>query len=307
MQSIRPSTNGLQIARTVGKTPRRSVIPSALRLPATHQYGNRATYITRATQKRAPSIHSTRVPLSLQHINAIKSHRNPSIQSQTSSSSSATVKQPTVHHIFENVTGTWQYIVADPSTSTAVIVDPVLDYDPATQTITTKSADALLSLVAEQGYKVDRILETHVHADHLTAASYLQSRLSNIQGVQPPIGIGKRIEQVQKLFAQRYGIAREEWDGVFDRLFDDDEVFSIGEVTAKAVHLPGHTPDHLGYQIGGPYLSLSRESMQLLTTRIQITSSAATPSSTQTSAQRDATFPAAMQAISSNQVADYSI
>lgn len=156
--------------------------------------------------------------------------------------------------MFENFTGTWQYIVADKSTSTAVIIDPVLDYDPATQTITTTSADALLTLVAEQGYKIERILETHAHADHLTAASYLQSRLAKTQGFKPPIGIGKRIEQVQKLFGQRYGIAREEWTGVFDKLFEDDETFAIGEITAQAIHLPGHTPDHLGYRIGGTYV-----------------------------------------------------
>ncbi|KAJ5650700.1 uncharacterized protein N7484_004423, partial [Penicillium longicatenatum] len=162
----------------------------------------------------------------------------------------AATKEPTIHPVFENVTGTWQYIVSDPSTRSAAIIDPVLDYNPVTQEITTDSADALLSLIKEKGYKIERILETHAHADHLTAASYLQKQLFQTQGYKPPVGIGKRIEQVQKLFGQRYGIQSEEYRTAFDKLFEDDESFQIGDLTAKAVHLPGHTPDHLGYQIG---------------------------------------------------------
>jgi glyoxylase-like metal-dependent hydrolase (beta-lactamase superfamily II) len=161
-----------------------------------------------------------------------------------------TSNEPTIHDIFETKTGTWQYIVADPSTSTAVIIDPVLDYDPVTQAITTESADALLSLVKEKGYKIDKVLETHAHADHLTAASYLQSRLTEEQGHKPSIGIGKRIGQVQKLFGQKYGVSRQEYEHVVDKLFDDDETFEIGQLKATAMHLPGHTPDHLGYKIG---------------------------------------------------------
>lgn len=160
-------------------------------------------------------------------------------------------QEPTVHEMFETNTGTWQYVVADPSTLTAVIIDPVLNYDRATQVVSTQAADSLLSLVREKGYKVDRILETHAHADHLTAASYLQSRLALEQGHEPPISIGKRIEQVQKLFGDRYGIPPEEYKGVFGKLFDDDELFHIGDLEATAIHLPGHTPDHLGYKIGG--------------------------------------------------------
>lgn len=168
-----------------------------------------------------------------------------------STEASTVTGNPTIHDIFEDKTNTWQYVVADPSTLTAVIIDPVLDYDPATQVITTETADSLLSLVEERGYKVDRLLETHAHADHLTAASYLQNRLAQEQGHRPPIGIGKRIRQVQELFGQRYGIPEEEYEGVFEQLFDDDETFNIGKLSATAIHLPGHTPDHLGYKIGG--------------------------------------------------------
>ncbi|KAL4890838.1 beta-lactamase-like protein [Aspergillus ambiguus] len=94
------------------------------------------------------------------------------------------------------------------------------------------------------------ILETHVHADHITAASYLQNRISQIQDQRPPIGIGSRIQKIQDLFSKRYGVPKEECKGVFGKLFDDDEIFNIGELKAQAIHLPGHTPDHLGYKIG---------------------------------------------------------
>jgi glyoxylase-like metal-dependent hydrolase (beta-lactamase superfamily II) len=159
--------------------------------------------------------------------------------------------QPTIHDVFESKTGTWQYVVSDPVTSRAAIIDPVLDFEPSNQTLTTGSADALLSLVKDKGYKVDLILETHAHADHVTAGSYLQSRLSQMQGYKPPIGIGKRISRIQDFFSKKYGVPADEVEGVFERLFDDDEVFEIGTLKAKAIHLPGHTPDHLGYMIGG--------------------------------------------------------
>ncbi|RQM08301.1 hypothetical protein DH86_00001498, partial [Scytalidium sp. 3C] len=158
--------------------------------------------------------------------------------------------EPIIHSMFENQTGTLQYVVADPETLTAVIVDPVLEYDPVTQAITTSSADSLVSFVKEKGYKIDQILETHAHADHLTSAFYLQNRLSHEQGHRPVIAIGKRIELVQGLFGQRYGVPSEEYNGVFDILLDDDETFNIGKLTAVAIHLPGHTPDHMGYKIG---------------------------------------------------------
>ncbi|KAH8750155.1 beta-lactamase-like protein [Diaporthe sp. PMI_573] len=158
--------------------------------------------------------------------------------------------QPTIHDVFESKTGTWQYVVSDPVTSRAAIIDPVLDFEPSNQTLTTGSADALLSLVKDKGYKVDLILETHAHADHVTAGSYLQSRLSQMQGYKPPIGIGKRISRIQDFFSKKYGVPADEVEGVFERLFDDDEVFEIGTLKAKAIHLPGHTPDHLGYMIG---------------------------------------------------------
>ncbi|CAG5152762.1 uncharacterized protein ALTATR162_LOCUS2902 [Alternaria atra] len=160
-------------------------------------------------------------------------------------------EEPVVHSLFEEKTGTWQYVVAHPSTKKAVIIDPVLDYDANTQMINTHTADSLLATISESGYHVERILETHAHADHLTAASYLQQCLYSQQGFKPPICIGKRIREVQDRFATRYGIATVEYESAFDHLFEDDETFEIGRLTVQVMHLPGHTPDHIGYQVGG--------------------------------------------------------
>ncbi|KJK63950.1 Metallo-beta-lactamase superfamily protein [Aspergillus parasiticus SU-1] len=157
--------------------------------------------------------------------------------------------EPTVHPIFEKQTSTWQYIVACPETREAVIIDPVLDYSQEKLTINTTSADSLLDVVNLHHYKVVRLLETHAHADHLTAASYLQSRLQ-AQGANVPVCIGRRIRQVQDTFAKRYGVPADELDNAFEHLLEDNETFPIGNLTAKVLHLPGHTPDHVGYLIG---------------------------------------------------------
>ncbi|OIW22650.1 putative metallo-beta-lactamase domain protein [Coniochaeta ligniaria NRRL 30616] len=159
--------------------------------------------------------------------------------------------EPVIHHVFEKQTGTWQYLVADPATQNAVIIDPVLDYDATTRTISSQTADSMLSLVQESGYHIAMILETHAHADHLTAAAYLQARLAALQGDQsrPPIAIGKRIVDVQKQVGATYGVPTAEYEGAFDKLFDDDDVFMVGDLSVAVMHLPGHTPDHIGYKI----------------------------------------------------------
>lgn len=158
--------------------------------------------------------------------------------------------EPIVHACFEPATSTWQYVVADPATRAAVIIDPVLDFDPSKNAISTGTADELLALAKEKGYTVEKILETHAHADHLTASRYLQHQLEAAYQKKPEVCIGKRIAGVQARFAKRYGIDKSECEGAFDRLFDDGEVFNVGQMEAKTIHLPGHTPDHLGYMIG---------------------------------------------------------
>ena len=230
-------------------------------LNQTKRLSHKAKVSDRSSGSKFPSllhgdVHYTRNPLRVMNTQLDLYHRRSSYGTV-----SGKQEQPIIHDVFENNTGTWQYVVADPSTSVAVIIDPVLDYDPVTQAITTASADALLSMVTRQGYRVDKILETHAHADHLTAASYLQQRLANQQGTRPAIGIGRRIGTIQQKFGQRYGVPAEELEGVFDRLFEDDEVFDIGNLKATAIHLPGHTPDHLGYRIGGNCYSISPEGL----------------------------------------------
>jgi glyoxylase-like metal-dependent hydrolase (beta-lactamase superfamily II) len=163
----------------------------------------------------------------------------------------ATKGQPVIHSSFERATSTWQYVVADPTTSAAVIIDSVLDFNSTTLQLSTSSADALLALVDEHRYRVEMILETHAHADHVTAAAYLQKRLAQTQGLTPKIGIGRRIQQVQKFFGDRYQISPSEYEHAFDHLFEDNERFQLGALQVEVLHLPGHTPDHVGYLIGG--------------------------------------------------------
>jgi glyoxylase-like metal-dependent hydrolase (beta-lactamase superfamily II) len=158
--------------------------------------------------------------------------------------------EPIVHPIFEQHTGTWQYIVACPNTRQAVIIDPVLNLNLSEFKIEPTSADKLLAVVEANNYTITRLLETHAHADHLTAAFYLQQQLIATNQPKAPINTGRRIRQVQETFAVKYGVPRAELDQAFDYLFDDDETFSVGDITAQVLHLPGHTPDHSGYKIG---------------------------------------------------------
>lgn len=158
--------------------------------------------------------------------------------------------EPKVHAAFEPVTGTWQYIVADPTSKKAVVIDSVLDFDAATNSLSTRSADELLALIGKEGYAITHILETHAHADHLTASRYLQKMLTENGQARPLVCIGRRIHDVQAFFGPRYGVDKDELEEAFDGTFDDDEKFNIGNLEAKILHLPGHTPDHIGYVIG---------------------------------------------------------
>jgi glyoxylase-like metal-dependent hydrolase (beta-lactamase superfamily II) len=160
------------------------------------------------------------------------------------------VNKPDIFACFEAVTATWQYLVADPETHDAVVIDSVLDFNPASNQISTENADSLLLLISKNNLNVTRILETHAHADHLTAATYLSSQLAHQGKPRPEICIGARITEVQSTFAPKYGIEASELANVFDKLFQDNEEFTIGNLNAKVLHLPGHTPDHVGYLIG---------------------------------------------------------
>lgn len=164
----------------------------------------------------------------------------------------ATVNEPHVIEVYESITGTWQYIVADTITKRGVIIDPVLDYNKDTGLVHSRSADQLLELVKEHQFTINRILETHAHADHLSSSRYLQSMLSKRQKTLPPpaVCIGRRIEDVQQRMGEILSIEPENFLDSFDQTFSDDEIFNIGSLKARVVHLPGHTPDHIGYIIG---------------------------------------------------------
>lgn len=166
-------------------------------------------------------------------------------------STAAADQKAVIHHVYEPKTGSWQYIVADNLTAQTVVIDPVLDFDAVTTRITTQTADTLLAIIHDNKYHVSMILETHAHADHLTAAYYLQQQLAHSQEQLPLIGIGKRICDVQKFWAGKFQIPAEEYQNAFDKLFDDDETFLVGSLRGAAIHLPGHTPDHMGYSIAG--------------------------------------------------------
>jgi glyoxylase-like metal-dependent hydrolase (beta-lactamase superfamily II) len=154
--------------------------------------------------------------------------------------------QPLVEAFFDRDTGTFSYVVYDEVEGAAAIIDPVLDYEPNGARIGTTSADAMLDFVRERRLKVEWILETHAHADHLSAAGYLADIL------HAPIAIGRGIVQVQQRFKTMFGLGEEfVADGhQFDRLFVDGDRFNIGSVQAQVIATPGHTDDSLTYVIG---------------------------------------------------------
>lgn len=139
---------------------------------------------------------------------------------------------------FDPATWTVSYIVLDRASGDCAVVDSVLDYQPASGRTTHASADRLVHRIHELGARVQWILETHVHADHLSAAPYLQQRLGG------RIGIGRHITTVQQVFGGLFnaGAGFTPDGGEFDHLFADDEVFAIGGLQARALHTPGHTP-----------------------------------------------------------------
>jgi glyoxylase-like metal-dependent hydrolase (beta-lactamase superfamily II) len=158
--------------------------------------------------------------------------------------------EPIIHSIFEAKTCSWQYVVACPKVKEAVIIDPVLNFEPSLFRITTESADNLLDCILKCGYTVKMLLETHAHGGHLSASYYLQQALWSRGQPHAQICISENITVVQSYFAHKYRIPKEEIDHAFNHLFQPDEVFHLGEVRCTALHLPGHTPDHMGYKIG---------------------------------------------------------
>ena len=152
---------------------------------------------------------------------------------------------PEVHAFFDEATFTVTYVVSDPSTSHAVVIDSVLDYDPSSGRTSTASADQVISYVEQNGLTIDWILETHVHADHITAAPYLRDKLGG------KTAIGRDVTAVQSVFTKIFNLADVAPDGSqFDHLFDDAETFDIGNIQARVLATPGHTPACITYVIG---------------------------------------------------------
>lgn len=153
---------------------------------------------------------------------------------------------PDVNAFFDTDTFTVSYVVRDPNGTACAIIDSVLDFDHASGRTKTSSADEIIAYVREQGLTVEWILETHVHADHLSAAPYIQEQMGG------KIGIGKNITVVQDVFGKVFNEGTEfQRDGSqFDQLFQDGDSFHIGQLRGDVLHTPGHTPACLSYVIG---------------------------------------------------------
>ena len=151
-----------------------------------------------------------------------------------------------IQHFFDENTNTFSYVVSDPVTLQCAIIDSVLDYDPASATTSTIHADEIIAYIHKNELTVEWILETHVHADHLTASQYLKSQLGG------KIAMSHKISIVQETFSAIYNLDIKYFNShqSFDYLFADHETFTIGELQAYNIPTPGHTPACLSYVIG---------------------------------------------------------
>lgn len=154
---------------------------------------------------------------------------------------------PDVKAFFHKPSFTWSYVVADPRTKQCAIIDSVLDFDLPSATLSYESADAIAQYVVDQGYVVQWHLETHMHADHLSAAAYLKETLGG------QVAIGNHITDVQGMYQEVFRVPGEELERArqqFDRLWEDFDTFSIGDIPAFTFYTPGHTPADIVYGIG---------------------------------------------------------
>ena len=150
-----------------------------------------------------------------------------------------------IQTFFDETTKTATHLVWDPQSREAAVIDPVLDFDLASGQVRVDAAEQLLSAAAELGLTIRWSLETHAHADHLTASTFIRRRTG------ARIGVGEHIRQVQRIFAPVFGATDLKPDGAdFDRLFADGERFAIGGLDAEVLHTPGHTPADVSYRVG---------------------------------------------------------
>ena len=152
---------------------------------------------------------------------------------------------PTIEAFFNEPTNTVSYLIADPASGAAAVVDPVLDYDAEDGTVDTTSAEAILARAAELKWTIGLVLETHAHADHLSAAPYFKARTG------AKIGIGEHIRDVQKVFRPMFAADDiKDGGGDFDLLFKDGERVALGELTIEVMAVPGHTAADVAYKVG---------------------------------------------------------
>jgi glyoxylase-like metal-dependent hydrolase (beta-lactamase superfamily II) len=161
-------------------------------------------------------------------------------------SEEAVMQHPEVKAFFDKASNTFSYVVWDPATQRAAVLDTVLDYDAASGRTGHESADAVIAFVRAQGLTVEWVIDTHVHADHLSAAPHVQSALGG------KLGIGEHIRTVQETFGKLFNAGDEfRRDGSqFDHLFSDGERYMVGSIEAQAIHTPGHTPACMTHLIG---------------------------------------------------------
>ena len=156
----------------------------------------------------------------------------------------ATAK-PEVRGFFDEPTNTVSYLVWDPATKSGAVIDPVLNFDHRSGEATVESADAILAEAKRLGVKIEQILETHAHADHLSGAPYIKLKTG------ARVAIGEHIKDVQKIFRPIFNASDVSGDGSeFDHLFKDGERFKVGTVDAEVIYTPGHTPACVSYKIG---------------------------------------------------------
>jgi len=152
---------------------------------------------------------------------------------------------PFIEAFFDEPTNTISYLVGDPSTRTAAVIDPVLDFDLYSGEADTGSVERILSFAANHDWRIVMVLETHAHADHLSGAPLIKARTGAW------IGIGEHIRAVQRIFRPVFAMDDLKTDGSdFDRLFADGEKFALGALEVEVLHVPGHTPADLAYRIG---------------------------------------------------------
>jgi glyoxylase-like metal-dependent hydrolase (beta-lactamase superfamily II) len=157
----------------------------------------------------------------------------------------STVRSPEIQSFFDEATNAVSYLVSDPLTKTAAVIDPVLDFDLRSGEGTTHSVDRILAAIEEAGLTIAWVLETHAHADHLSAAPYVKLKTG------AKVAIGEHIRDVQRIFRPMFNLPDVSGNGSeFDHVFEDGERFHIGLLEVEVLHTPGHTPASVSYRIG---------------------------------------------------------